>query len=84
MYFNPDRMDDRFQTRISDWLEANGCRDFIALEPIVVRGQIAEYTSLGRKYRIDRDPFDWEHNSFPWARRKKIRLRIPLSRIPIA
>ena len=84
MYFNPDRMDDRYQTRISDWLEANGCRDFIALEPIVVRGQIAEYTSLGRKYRIDRDPIDWERGLLPWARRKKIRLRIPLSRIPIA
>ena len=83
MYLNPERMDDRYQARIVDWLEANGCRDFIAIEPIVVRGQVAEYTSLGRKYRIHRDPVDWAAGRLLWAKRKRIRVRIPLSKIPL-
>ncbi len=35
--------------RIAAWMEANGCRDWVAVEPIVVKGRTIYYTSLGRR-----------------------------------
>jgi len=49
MYLNPDRMVLEERLPIAAWLERNGCRHHIALEPIVIRGQWAYYTALCRK-----------------------------------
>ena len=49
MYLNPDRMDTAERMAVAKWLERNGCRHHIALEPIVIAGQWAFYTALCRK-----------------------------------
>ena len=90
MYLNHGRMtiDDRL--RIHRWLKSNGCRDYVALLPIVVHGNVAEYWSYGRVDAKRRNPSSvnclsperleargWE---LP-VRRKRLRLRIPLHRV---
>ena len=49
MYLNPNKMSAADQNRIAAWLERNGCRHYIAMDPIVIRGNVAEYTALCRK-----------------------------------
>lgn len=43
MILNPDRMTADQQRQVADWLEANGCRDYIALENIIVAGNHVRY-----------------------------------------
>jgi hypothetical protein len=80
MYLNPARMDAGQQARIARWLEANGCRHWIALEPIIVRGNVAEYVALARKddRSLDRQIHG---NEITPLGRKRLRLRIPLRRV---
>lgn len=73
MYLHPERVD---EDRVVAWLEANGCRDHIALEPITVRGNVVEYTALCRKdprplkrLRIDKQTYE------PVTRRRQMRVR---------
>ena len=54
MYLNPENMPRDYQARIARWLAANGCRDMIALEPITVRGKVAEYQAICRKHKMGR------------------------------
>ena len=79
MFLDPEGMGVDFQLRVVSWLEANGCRDWVAMEPIVVRGRLAWYTSMGRKGR----PIVVRGDSVV-TRRKCVRIRIPLSEIPEA
>lgn len=78
-YFNPDHMTDVDQQRIAHWLEANGCRDWIALEPIVLRGNIAEYTAICRKGRERH--IRVRDDSFIPRGRRRLRIRIPLAAV---
>lgn len=80
MYLNPDHMPAAKAARIARWLEANGCRHWIALAPIVVRGSIAEYVALARKddKSIDRQIRGSE--IVPLGP-KRLRIRIPLSKV---
>lgn len=95
MYLNPEHMTGEQQRRIVAWLEANGCRDVIALEPIIVRGKIAEYQSAGRRLKVFErrwdgkpgglnmervGPLEWDRKVV--TRTRRLRLRIPLARIP--
>jgi len=79
MYLRPGRMGD--EARIVRWLEANGCRHWIALEPIIIRGKVVEYTAISRKddRSLDRQLRGCEVTNLG---RKRLRLRIPLARIP--
>ena len=83
MYLDPDRMTPQFEGRIARWLEVNGCPHWIALEPIVVRGKVAEYTALSRRLDPKGIPDRQVHGDdiVPLGRRK-IRLRIPLHKVP--
>lgn len=75
MYLNPEHMSAEFEQRLVRWMEANGCRDYIALEPITIRGRVAEYASLGRKGRLV------ICSGEPVTRVRRLRLRIPLSKV---
>jgi hypothetical protein len=80
MYLNPQHMSTADQLRIVRWLEANGCRHYIALEPIIIRGNIAEYVALARKddRSIDRQI---RAGDFVYLGHKRLRVRIPLSSV---
>ena len=77
MYLNPDRMTNVERLRIDRWMQANGCRDYILQEPIVVRGKVAEYVSAGRRGRRPTVRGDELVTM-----RRRLRIRIPLSAIP--
>lgn len=49
MYLNPARLSIDQQNRVADWMERNGCPDWIALEPVEVRGRRVTFTSYGPK-----------------------------------
>lgn len=51
MILNPNRMTIDQQQQVVDWLEANGCRDLIALEPITIAGNHAHYEAISRNNR---------------------------------
>lgn len=76
MYLNPDHMSYEFQGRIARWLEANGCRHYIALEPITVRGNVAEYVALCRKDRVH--SMRVRDDEIVPLGRKWLRIRVPL------
>lgn len=88
MYLNPENMPRDHQGRIARWLEANGCRDIIALEPIIVRGKVAEYQAICRKHKTGR-----EWGGKPGGIRptpdlmrlttttRRLRIRIPLAKV---
>lgn len=80
MYLNPNRMRDDHVRRIVRWLEANGCRHYIALEPIIVRGSVAEYVALCRKDERSIDRQIRGDEMVPLGP-KRLRLRIPLSKV---
>ena len=79
MYLDPEPMTLEHRRRIDRWMVANGCRDHIALDPIIVRGKVAEYTAAGR--RDGSGMRDHMGNPVHHYRRKRLRIRIPLSRI---
>lgn len=81
MYLDPERLSPAHANRIARWLEANGCRYWIDLQPIIVRGNVAEFVALARK-----------NDSKSLARQirgleitplgvKRIRIRIPLHKV---
>lgn len=80
MYLDPDRMTPEHQGRIARWFEVNGCPHWIALEPIVVRGKVAEYTAMCR--RNDTSDRQIRGDEFVPLGRRKLRLRIPLAKVP--
>lgn len=88
MYLNPENMPSDHQSRIARWLEANGCRDSIALEPIIIRGKIAEYQAICRKHKTGRQWCDKPGGTqlTPDRERlttttRRLRIRIPLHKI---
>lgn len=88
MYLNPENMPSDHQSRIARWLEANGCRDSIALEPIIVRGKIAEYQAICRKRKMGRE-WDGKPGGIHLTpdceslttTTRRLRIRIPLHKI---
>jgi hypothetical protein len=46
MYLNPDRMTIAERVAVDAWLQRNGCRHHIAIEPIIIKGQWAHYTAM--------------------------------------
>ncbi len=69
MYLNPDRMTTEQQNRVVEWLQANGHGgDPVALEPVVIRGGVVEFTVFDMKRRWSNK---WE---FP-TRRRRLRIR---------
>lgn len=81
MYLDPNKMSVGHQARIARWFEANGCRHWIALEPIVIRGSVAEYVALaikGSDKSIDRQIRGMEIEPLGT---KRLRLRVPLSKV---
>ena len=84
MYLNPDRMTNVERTRIDRWMQANGCRDYVAAMPIVVRGKVAEYVPVCRRERVMASTSaGGPYLLLPAMRRpRRLRIRIPLSAIP--
>lgn len=91
MYLNPidpvtgDRRGS-FDGRVDRWMRANGCRDYVALEPIIVRGNIAEYQAICRRERLNAKPGAGgiTKTDYGWGvktRTKRLRIRIPFSAI---
>lgn len=76
------RLDEGNRQHIWRWLLANGCRDIVALEPIIIhdtkRGQIIEYQALCRQGRLDDIRVK---QGQPVSRRKRMWLRYELSEV---
>lgn len=71
MYLNPDRMTPDQQVRVLDWMRQNGMPErHVALEPLLVRGGVVEYTEL--------DVVRWRRgmDEVP-TRRRRLRTRTP-------
>lgn len=77
--------------RIVRWLERNGCRHWISVDdPILVRGNVVEYTALARKpdrYGLMRET-DRRHidrqlhgDEITPLGRKRLRIRVRLSEV---
>ena len=81
MYLNPDRMSPDFRRRIARWLEANGCRHHVALEPIIIKGGVAEYVALCRKDRKSLQRMRIVDCDAVPLGVKRLRIRIPLSAV---
>ena len=79
VYIHPDRLTAADRQRVVRWLEANGCRDWVDLEPIIVRGGLIHYVSLGRKSPNMRRVVVRGQSVVTRARR--LRLRVPLSAV---
>lgn len=90
-YFNPDQMTGEERLRIDRWLLANGCRYDVALEPVIVRGNVIEFYSLCKRgYFAHKGSkkaggvrIKWDHVGDPRSilTRRRLRLRVPLSRV---
>ena len=80
MHLDPYRLTRDQRQAVASWLEANGCRDHIALEPITVRGRRAWYTPLCRKdpKALRRITVD-KNGELPRHRERSVRIRIPLA-----
>ncbi len=80
MYLNPDRMTSQARQRVDRWLQVNGCRHHVALDPIVVRGNVAEYVAISRRddRSIERQIVG---GGLVELGRKRLRIRVPLSRV---
>ncbi|MCL2089869.1 MAG: hypothetical protein FWH11_01365 [Micrococcales bacterium] len=76
MYMNPARMSRDHQRRIVRWMVANGCTDYVALEPIVLKGKVLHYTSCGRRGRRVA-----VRNGEVVTRRRQLRIRITLRKV---
>ena len=75
MYLHPDRVD---QERVVRWLEANGCRHYVALEPVVVKGSRAYYTAICRKDPRSLARIPVVRSEFVPLGRRSVRIRVPL------
>lgn len=81
MYFNANRMDAAYESRIVRWLEVNGCRHWISRDhPVIIRGSIAEYTALCRKDDKSLDRHLRGDDLVPLGI-KRLRIRIPLRKV---
>ncbi len=76
---HPDKGD---RQRIWRWLLANGCRDIVALGPVIIhytkRGKIIEYQALCRQGRLDDIKVK---RGQPVSKRKRMWLRYELSEV---
>lgn len=81
MYLNPSHMTNEHAARIMRWLEANGCRNYIAMQPITVRGRWVEYVALIRKG--DEKALRRQHvgGELVPLGRKRLRIRVPLAEV---
>lgn len=88
MYFDPRGDPTEFSARIARWLDANGCRDWVALEPVILRGKVVEYQAACRKHKADRE-FDGKPGGIHYnaahddlvTTTKRMRVRIPLAKV---
>lgn len=78
MLLDPDKMTQAEQARVDRWLKANGAGKFIALMPIVVRGQVAEFYEL-REFHLN--ACRRAGNDSPRLTLRRLRLRIPLHKV---
>lgn len=76
MYLNPETMTQAHRSRIDRWLKANGAGKHIALEPVIVRGKVAEFYEV-RSFAIR----SYREGSWPILTRRRLRIRIPLNKI---
>lgn len=81
MHMDPEWMTREHCQRIVRWLEANGCRDYIDLQPIIVRGRWIEYVALCRKN--DEKGFKRQLRGAELVPlgRKRLRIRVPLAEV---
>jgi len=74
MYLNPDWMTTDQRNAVAAWLERNGCRHDIALEPLVIRGQWVHYTALCRRDRKSRQRMVIRDNAIVPLGRRRVRV----------
>lgn len=77
MYLDPDIMNTNERMAVAEWLERNGCRHHIALEPIVIAGQWAFYTALCRKDAKSMARMRVRDGDLVPLGRRRVRLRSP-------
>lgn len=80
MYLDPIRLSVTHQQRIVRWLEANGCRDYIDMQPITVRGRWIEYVALCRKDERSLKRQIRGGEVVPLGT-KRLRIRVPLAEV---
>lgn len=77
MRLDPDLLTGEQRRQVVRWLQDNGCRDLVALKPIIVKGNYVEYWALCRD-----DPKSIERanlRELERSKRKRLRLRVPRS-----
>lgn len=71
---------DEVMSYLYHWMQANGCRDFIGFDPIIIRGNYVEYTSYGRRDWVKKAPtrsiMD-RNGDIKTVKRKLMRIRVP-------
>lgn len=79
MRLNPDKLTHTQLQAVDQWLIANGCTHYVALEPITIKGRRAHYTALCRrdKKSVERIPVR-EGCAIPLGQRS-VHIRVPLS-----
>lgn len=86
MHINPDTIPRHEMQRIDRWLVANGVREHVALEPVIVKGRHVEYGAMCRRDRKPMARNDWltrdKHGDLiPKVKRKRVRIRVPLAAV---
>lgn len=49
MFLDPEKLDERQRQVVDGWLVANGCRDHVALRPVVIAGSSIRFWSICRR-----------------------------------
>lgn len=78
MIIRPETLNHDQRNAVTDWLKANGCRDYVALEPILIKGSMIEYQALCRRHRTHAMRLDPDGNAI--TTRRQLRIRHPLRR----
>ncbi len=78
MCLKPDRMSLDEQQSVAAWMHRNGCRHYIALEPITIHGQWAEYTAICRDDDKSLRRMPVRDGSAVMLGKRRVRIRYPI------
>lgn len=78
MILDPETLSHQDQRKIVDWLEANGCEEYIALEPIKVRFGYVTFQAICPLGQPDKAQVDGDRLV---THTRRIRVRTPMPRV---
>ncbi len=78
----PDRMSLDEQQSVAAWMHRNGCRHYIAIEPIIIHGRWAEYTAICRDDPKSLRRTQVRNDSIVNLGKRRVRIRHPFRGLP--